>query len=437
MGQPTADLSLSPSTESSPGSYQENVLTREDREGDRKQQRKKKKRRPKEEICDVGEDWAAEQWNQGEDTFPFDSPEQSPLRGAGWQCEEGGRGGVRVKKGKIRKIPDVWDIFPESSLPSAATVPKTDPAGLTLNSSLQTMQSPSHVAMETLDTVLLNAEEELLSDTPTSPTKDLPGSHSANKAASSPKQTTNQDSVFPESPLINAGEPSQLRHQDGDTFLLLPGVSTDTIAHPVKQGCYPIPTSSSISMPSHPAESPVCSPVGPQALPVMEETGPMSSEVLTAGVTVDPNNALPLSGEVVLAPEDDPFKLPRHQEPLLTSLPSPISPALTKEHSQSTPSPKKSSRKGKKSSTSPKSPDPTTPVHTPASPVTPGAPSTSQSPPLATAASTPPPATPVVSSGLNPTAPPFFPSSLEHHQSQPQDWDQKEGQAGPFAREGW
>ncbi|XP_023698210.2 uncharacterized protein [Paramormyrops kingsleyae] len=205
VGQPTADLSLSPSTESSPGSYQENVLTREDREGDRKQQRKKKKRRPKEEICDVGEDWGPEQWNQGEDTFPFDSPDQSPLRGAGWQCEEGGRGGVRVKKGKIRKkIPDVWDIFPESSLPSAATVPKTDPAGLTLNSSLQTMESPSHVAMETLDTVLLNAEEELSSDTTPSPTKDRPGSHSANKAASSPKQTTNQDSVFPESPRINA-----------------------------------------------------------------------------------------------------------------------------------------------------------------------------------------------------------------------------------------
>ncbi|XP_048868263.1 microtubule-associated protein 4-like isoform X9 [Brienomyrus brachyistius] len=209
VGQPTADLSLSPSTESSPGSYQENVLTREDREGDRKQQRKKKKRRTKEEICDVGEDWGPEQWNQGEDTFPFDSPDQSPLRGAGWQCEEGGRGGVRVKKGKVRKkIPDVWDIFPESSLPSAATVPKIDPAGLTLNSSLQTMESPSHVAMETLDTVLLNAEEELSSDTPPSPTKDLPnlspGSHSANKAASSPKQTTNQDSVFPESLLINA-----------------------------------------------------------------------------------------------------------------------------------------------------------------------------------------------------------------------------------------
>uniref|UniRef100_A0A3B3RZM5 Microtubule-associated protein n=1 Tax=Paramormyrops kingsleyae TaxID=1676925 RepID=A0A3B3RZM5_9TELE len=514
VGQPTADLSLSPSTESSPGSYQENVLTREDREGDRKQQRKKKKRRPKEEICDVGEDWGPEQWNQGEDTFPFDSPDQSPLRGAGWQCEEGGRGGVRVKKGKIRKkIPDVWDIFPESSLPSAATVPKTDPAGLTLNSSLQTMESPSHVAMETLDTVLLNAEEELSSDTTPSPTKDRPGSHSANKAASSPKQTTNQDSVFPESPRINAGEPSQLRHQDGDTFLLLSGVSTDTIADPVKQGCYHIPASPQpeneanaitaapentssvstvkqppsdivasentssvstvkqppsdtvapentssvstvkqppsdtvapentssvstvkqppsdgpalISMPSHPAESPVSSPVGPQALPVMEETGPVSSKVLTAGVTVDPNNALPLSGQVALAPEDDPFKIPQHQEPLLTSLPSPSSPALTKDNSQSTPSPKKSSRK--KSSTSPKSPGPTTPVPTPASSL--------RSPPMVIAASTPAPAIPVVSSGLNPSAPPFFPSSLEHHQSQLQDCDQKQGQAAPFVLE--
>ncbi|XP_048868256.1 microtubule-associated protein 4-like isoform X3 [Brienomyrus brachyistius] len=463
VGQPTADLSLSPSTESSPGSYQENVLTREDREGDRKQQRKKKKRRTKEEICDVGEDWGPEQWNQGEDTFPFDSPDQSPLRGAGWQCEEGGRGGVRVKKGKVRKkIPDVWDIFPESSLPSAATVPKIDPAGLTLNSSLQTMESPSHVAMETLDTVLLNAEEELSSDTPPSPTKDLPnlspGSHSANKAASSPKQTTNQDSVFPESLLINAGEPSQLRHQDDDTFLLLPGVSTDAIAQPVKQDCHPIPTSPQpesavnaitaaaentssvstvkpppsdgpalISMPSHPAVSPVSSPVPPQALPVMEETAPMSSKVLTAGVTVDPNNALALSCEVALAPEDDPFKLPHHQEPPPPSVPSPMSPA------QSTPSPKKSSRK--KSSTSPKSPGPTIPVPTPASPVTPSVTSTSRSPPLVTAASTPAPATPVVSSGLNPSAPPFFPNSVEYHQSHLQDCDQKQGQAGPFVLE--
>ncbi|XP_029110770.1 microtubule-associated protein 4 isoform X4 [Scleropages formosus] len=79
---------------------------------DRKQQqKKKKKRRPRDNVYEFLE-------SQGPSDFQEVRTEnRTPRRDVGWEREEGGRSGVRVKKGKGRKkIPEDWGLPPETQL---------------------------------------------------------------------------------------------------------------------------------------------------------------------------------------------------------------------------------------------------------------------------------------------------------------------------------
>lgn len=93
---------------------------------DRKQQqKKKKKRRPRDESFDYVEVRGHSE-PQGENTPPSDGSFRSPRKDGGWEREDGGRsgggggGGGRVKKGKSRKkIPEEWAVNAEPFVPAS------------------------------------------------------------------------------------------------------------------------------------------------------------------------------------------------------------------------------------------------------------------------------------------------------------------------------
>ncbi|XP_037393052.1 microtubule-associated protein 4 isoform X5 [Pygocentrus nattereri] len=99
---------------------------REHEGSDRKKEKKKKKRRPKEDIWDPMESKSQLEM-QGENiSLPEGSHQLSPRkerdRDVGWDREDIVRGGGRIKKGKSRKkIPEEWAIHAEPFVPASAS----------------------------------------------------------------------------------------------------------------------------------------------------------------------------------------------------------------------------------------------------------------------------------------------------------------------------
>ncbi|XP_072536070.1 uncharacterized protein [Salminus brasiliensis] len=109
---------------------------RENESSDRKKEKKKKKRRPKEDIWDPMESKSPLEM-QGENiSLPEASHHPSPRkerdREVGWDREDIVRGGGRIKKGKSRKkIPEEWAIHAEPFVPASASMSQDFGAELT------------------------------------------------------------------------------------------------------------------------------------------------------------------------------------------------------------------------------------------------------------------------------------------------------------------
>ncbi|XP_030623355.1 microtubule-associated protein 4 isoform X2 [Chanos chanos] len=98
----------------------------ESESSDRKQQKKKKKRRPKDEMCDFTEHRGHSDTQAENTALPEGSHRSSSRkerdRDGGWEHEEIGRSGARGKKGKSRKkIPEEWAIHAEPFVPSSTS----------------------------------------------------------------------------------------------------------------------------------------------------------------------------------------------------------------------------------------------------------------------------------------------------------------------------
>uniref|UniRef100_A0A9J8D9Y7 Microtubule-associated protein n=1 Tax=Cyprinus carpio carpio TaxID=630221 RepID=A0A9J8D9Y7_CYPCA len=165
----------------------------EEREGegsDRKKEKKKKKRRPRDEVYDFPTDVQSE-------SASSDSPHQpSPRkdRDGGW--EDGGHFGGRVKKPKSRKkIPEEWAIHAEPFVPASACMPQefaTD-SPLEVDSGLVSLSEDftdeSFIAM--------SLTQDLLSLTATSP----PSATHLEPAMPSPKSPGRAPDLSPQHPL--------------------------------------------------------------------------------------------------------------------------------------------------------------------------------------------------------------------------------------------
>ncbi|XP_049336416.1 microtubule-associated protein 4 isoform X10 [Astyanax mexicanus] len=103
---------------------------RENEGSDRKKEKKKKKRRPRDDVWEPMEGKSHLEM-QGENVaLPEGSHHPSPRkereRDVGWDREDIVRGGGRIKKGKSRKkIPEEWAIHAEPFVPASATSPLT------------------------------------------------------------------------------------------------------------------------------------------------------------------------------------------------------------------------------------------------------------------------------------------------------------------------
>ncbi|XP_026057424.1 microtubule-associated protein 4 isoform X2 [Carassius auratus] len=168
----------------------------EEREGegsDRKKEKKKKKRRPRDEVYDFPTDV------QGESALSDSPHQQSPRkerdRDGGW--EDGGHFGGRVKKPKSRKkIPEEWAIHAEPFVPASACMPQdfaTDFSQSPVDSGLVSL--PEDFTDENL--IPMSLTQDLLSLTATSP----PSSTHLEPAMPSPKSPGRAPDLSPQHPL--------------------------------------------------------------------------------------------------------------------------------------------------------------------------------------------------------------------------------------------
>ncbi|XP_052451504.1 microtubule-associated protein 4 isoform X8 [Carassius gibelio] len=170
----------------------------EEREGegsDRKKEKKKKKRRPRDEVYDFPTDV------QGESALSDSPHQQSPRkerdRDGGW--EDGGHFGGRVKKPKSRKkIPEEWAIHAEPFVPASACMPQdfaTDFSQSPVEVDSGLVSLPEDFTDENL--IPMSLTQDLLSLTATSP----PSSTHLEPAMPSPKSPGRAPDLSPQHPL--------------------------------------------------------------------------------------------------------------------------------------------------------------------------------------------------------------------------------------------
>uniref|UniRef100_A0AAY4DEG9 Microtubule-associated protein n=1 Tax=Denticeps clupeoides TaxID=299321 RepID=A0AAY4DEG9_9TELE len=129
-------------------------------------QKRKKKRRPREDIYDLHGEGKGQAAPYAENTPPYEDSHQSPRKDGVWEREEGGHGAVgRVKKPKTRKkIPEEWAVSEESFVPTSPSYSHNFSADLTTSSSAGDSEVIPEVA-----SIPPSLTQDLLSLTATSP----------------------------------------------------------------------------------------------------------------------------------------------------------------------------------------------------------------------------------------------------------------------------
>ncbi|XP_029109649.1 microtubule-associated protein 4-like isoform X3 [Scleropages formosus] len=409
-GGPPADVPFGPGSSAVfglPSPRRQMTSPKEDCEGDvsdRKQQRKKKKKRPKEEPYDFIEDRGPlEALGAGDEhIFPSDIP--NPYRDVGWHGEEGGRGVARGKKSKIRKkIPEEWSTLQESPVPSATAEPQERPEDLLTGLGPQPMENSSPGTVGPVLSTTLSPEEGLkaLSHVDMSVSEQFLIDDDA---------ISKEFSFLPSDPVTPDIPPSPMK----DFPCLIPASS--------QPGNEPIRNTSNASSPKGSLMSnsavPSCPPP-PKEPSVSAAMAPAPTEEknLPLYTCVTPNDdathtstkdASSSPAEVALSPEAEPYVLPCAPAPLSSSVTARCWSNRSEEHHVSTSPPQL-----------------TTSVRSPTCRMPPAA------SPLVSSTSPIPPG----SSGLNPAAPPFFPSFMEYQTPQLQGWSEEQVQAGPSTLE--
>uniref|UniRef100_A0A671NMZ3 Microtubule-associated protein n=1 Tax=Sinocyclocheilus anshuiensis TaxID=1608454 RepID=A0A671NMZ3_9TELE len=170
----------------------------EEREGegsDRKKEKKKKKRRPRDEVYDFPTDVQSESALSDSPHQP--SPRKERDRDGGW--EDGGHFGGRVKKPKSRKkIPEEWAIHADPFVPASACMPQEFSTDFS-QSSLEVDSGLVSLSEDFTDESLIpmSLTQDLLSLTATSP----PSSTHLEPAVPSPKSPGQAPDLFPQHPL--------------------------------------------------------------------------------------------------------------------------------------------------------------------------------------------------------------------------------------------
>ncbi|XP_067290558.1 microtubule-associated protein 4 isoform X3 [Pseudorasbora parva] len=338
---------------------------REGEESERKKEKKKKKRRPRDEVYDFQAEMQSE-------SALSESPHQSSPRKEDGGWEDVGRIGGRAKKPKSRKkIPEEWAIHAEPFVPASASV--------TQNFATDFTQSPLGV-----DSGLASFSEDYTDESliPLSLTQDL-----LSLTATSPPSTTHLEPAMP-SPKLPGQAPSQHPMsgfhdimETGDVFSLpSPLGKADSLVFSLNDA--PTSPGGSFEEAMFGQEHPYAGSIGTQESLVKE---PKAS---TPGSTcfVPPMEAL--ISAPPFSPSGPAWSLNNHNQPFdledvgfETQVPVPA--PLPSPRSKAPKEPK--SKQGKKSSSS-SSKSPTSPDAKLPSPQ---------------------------NSGLNPAAPPFFPSFAE------------------------
>ncbi|KAF4095521.1 hypothetical protein G5714_023124 [Onychostoma macrolepis] len=170
----------------------------EEREGegsDRKKEKKKKKRRPRDEVYDFPTEMPSE--SALSDSPHQQSPHKERDRDGGW--EDGGRFGGRVKKPKSRKkIPEEWAVHAEPFVPASACMPQefaTDFSQSPLEVDSGLVSLSEDFSDESL--IPMSLTQDLLSLTATSP----PSSTHLEPAMPSPKSPGRAPDLSPQHPL--------------------------------------------------------------------------------------------------------------------------------------------------------------------------------------------------------------------------------------------
>uniref|UniRef100_A0A672MG87 Microtubule-associated protein n=2 Tax=Sinocyclocheilus TaxID=75365 RepID=A0A672MG87_SINGR len=186
----TADPQWSP-RDSGAGDAEE----RESEGSDRKKEKKKKKRRPRDEVYDFPTDVQSESALSDSPHQP--SPRKERDRDGGW--EDGGHFGGRVKKPKSRKkIPEEWAIHADPFVPASACMPQEFAADFS-QSSLEVDSGLVLLSEDFTDESLIpmSLTQDLLSLTATSP----PSSTHLEPAMPSPKSPGQATDLSPQDPL--------------------------------------------------------------------------------------------------------------------------------------------------------------------------------------------------------------------------------------------
>ncbi|XP_073669200.1 uncharacterized protein [Paramisgurnus dabryanus] len=359
----------------------------DEREGegsDRKKDKRKKKRRPRDEVFDFHTEIQSE--SALTDSPHHSSPRKERDRDAGW--EDAGRVGGRVKKPKSRKkIPEEWAIHAEPFVPASMskefgsdfTSPLADDSGLISLSEDYTDES----------LIPMSLTQDLLSLTATTPPSTLP----LQPKVSSPKSPDQTSSLSPQLPLSMSSGFHDIIIETDNTFLDNP------------------PDAFELPSPLGKAGSPACRidesqsfmSVGGTFEEAMLEQEPYTSSVTDTQVTVESPGKEPLMSTpgstcfvppmeaLISAPPFSPsgpaWSLNNHNQPFdlagIEGVPFETPAPLLSPKNKT---PKDSKAKHGKKSRSSSSKSPTTPDAKLPSPQ---------------------------NSGLNPSAPPFFPSFAE------------------------
>lgn len=340
----------------------------EEREGegsDRKKEKKKKKRRPRDEVYDFHVEM------QSESALSESPHHSSPHKeDGGW--EDVGRIGGRVKKPKSRKkIPEEWAIHAEPFVPASSSMPQEFDF---TQSSLEADSGLVSFSEDYTDVIPLSLTQDLLSLTATSP----PSTTHLEPAIPSPKSPGQAPSQHPLS--MSSGFHDTIMETEDDFCLPSPLGKADSLvcSHNDAQPSPGGPFEEAMFGQEHLYPTPM----GTQESQVKE---PQAS---TPGSTcfVPPMEAL--ISAPPFSPSGPAWSLNNHNQPfdlggVAFESPVPVPPPLPSPKSKA---PKESkSRQGKKSSSS-SSKSPTSPDAKLPSPQ---------------------------NSGLNPAAPPFFPSFAE------------------------
>ncbi|XP_035284285.1 microtubule-associated protein 4-like isoform X1 [Anguilla anguilla] len=343
--------------------------------GGGRRQKKKKKRRQREEMYDVLES----QGPQGENHSPT-----GVYPGMEWEFDDGGRIGARGKKGKSRKrIPEEWSALQEPPL----TAPPQGPAGDPWSMSTQSQESSTHEALSPLNSPTPAGAEE----SPTTPSTLSSEAPPSVLASLDSYLAAGADSCDPSMETEIAPLPSDLA---------VPPDSLQEKGLVEKAVSVEDPSNSSSLQKSSTKDAPV-----PSAPPLSQSPNPFQ---------------VPSPAETpVPAPIPPPSPTPCKDSPHLEALVGYSPPSTTAE----APVPKGDLV----ASANHNEPVPVSPSHTP--------PPYSQTPPITSSSCAPSGSFPMVSSALNPAAPPFFPSQSEYQEPQLEGWREDEGPADPSVTE--